>query len=453
MSIEWRRKTYYKPRVLISTQRVLDPQFADGLICITGAELEMLRNLTQYLHRRSTFSEAETDMGYLSPSTEDWDTILAIVANLEEKLMGCEELMAIFEDMLTAMQCVCNRTNDVPGLTPGTSPIVNYYLEDGSMVPDDVHSSDTVIEGERCAVAQLVFWQSWGWLTEWIQPGQEVAAEVLMPAAMAAIALMVGAPLLAVPAAAIWWLCWRLAEIWVDGSLQDVQNELWANQQELICAVWAGLLVDAAAAQTAAHAVIDNISGLSPIDIVVFKAMYAPWAIALAARAYDNATDWAVANVTPGACDDCDWWWVRSWTFPPCPGDLVGDQPCSAYGRPSFNAAPIAVCEVGALPDIISNVDIHIEVEYKSCFNSGFTCGFVRMEYQDVGDDWHALKELTATTSEAAGTENEADDWGYDINIPRNDLRLQIHGMGGQGQEDPWPFMVRWIRVTIMPHV
>jgi len=453
MGNEWRKKTYYKPRVLISTERVLDPQFEDGLLCITGAEFEMLRNLTQYLRRRSTFSEDETESGYLSPSTADWDTIQAIVANLEEKLMGCEELMAVFEDMLLAMQCVCNKASALPALPPPSDPVIEVYLGDGSMVPGDVHAGDTVLEADRCAVAQLVFWQSWGWLTEWIQPAQENTAAILMPLAMGAIAVMVGAPLLAVPAAGLYALAWALVEIWVDGSLQNVQNELWANMDELICAVWAGLLVDARAAETAAHAVIENISGLSPIDIIVFRAMYAPWAIALAERAHNNGTAWALAHVEAGACDDCDWWWVRSWTFPPCPGELDGNMACSTYGRPSFNAVPVAVVEGLTLPDILSNVDIHIEVEYKSCFNGGFTCGFVRIEYEDAGSVWHSLKEFTATTSVPAGTENKQDQWGYDIAVPRNVLRLQIHGMGGQGQEDPWPFMVRWIRVTILPHV
>ena len=449
----WRKKTYYKSRVLISTERVLDPQFADGLICITGAELEMLRNLPQYLKRRSTFAESETDAGYLSPSTADWDTIQAIVANLEEKLMGCEELMQVFTDMLTAMQCVCNKASSTALIGPEMGPVVDKYLEDGVMVPGDEHSALTVIEGERCAIAQLVYWQSWGWLTEWIQPAQDVSLAALMPAAMGAIAVMVGAPLLAVPAALIYGLIWALIEIWAEGSLEDVSNKLWANKDELTCAVWAGLLVDARAAETAAREVIEGIDGLSEIDKVVFRAMYAPWAIALAARAYDNETAWALANVTPGACDDCDWWWVRTWTFPPCPGDLVGDMVCSEYGRPSFNAVPIAVCEVGELPDIVSNVDIHIEVEYKSSHGFGNTVGFVRIEYQDALDDWYSLTELSATTNVDAGLENYNEVTGEDVPVPRNDLRLQIHGMGGQGQEDPWPMMLRWIRVTIMPHV
>ena len=130
MSDSWRRKTYYKPRVLISTSRVLTPQFEDGLICLTGAELEMIRNLTQYLHRRSTFAESESGTGYLTPDTADWDTIQAIVANLEEKIMGCEELMTLFEDMLTAMQCVCNKTEQPPTDSGSVQPIVQEGLDD-----------------------------------------------------------------------------------------------------------------------------------------------------------------------------------------------------------------------------------------------------------------------------------------------------------------------------------
>lgn len=453
MAETWRKKTYYKPRVMISTERVLDPQYADGLICITGAQLEMLRNLTQYLRRRSTFSQSETDVGYLSPTGEDWDTIQAIVADLEEKLMGCEELMAIFEDMLSAMQCVCNKATAVPGLTPGTSPIVGSYIDDGSMVPGDVHAVDTALEADRCAIAQLTFWQSWGWLTEWIQPAQENTAEILLAAVMLAISAAVGVPLLGVPAGFLVALVWRIQEVWVAGSLMDVQNALWANKEELICAVWTGLGVDYRMAETAALAVISGIEELSPIDILVFRAMYAPWAFALAARAHDNATAWAIANVTAGACDDCDWWWQRTWTFPPCPGDLTGTFPCSSAGRPSFNAVPVAYCAGLELPDILSNVDIHIECEFKSRFGYGFTVGYVRIEYQDVAEDWHTLKELTCTTLQPAGDENSSEDTGEDIAVPRNVLRLQIHGQAGQGEEDPWPFMVRWIRVTIYPHV
>jgi len=453
MPDEWRRKTYYKTRVLIDTQRVLDPQFSDSLLCITGSQLEMLRNLTQYLRRRSTFADNYQKDYYYAPTEAEWDDILVIVADLEETLMGCEELTQLLTDMLAAMQCVCNDATEVPGLMPNMGPIVTYYIENNLMVPGDVHTEDTVVEGDRCAVAQLVFWQAWGWLTEWIQPFQENTADVLMPLAMAAIATAIGAPILAVPAALIYALVWALLEIWVDGSLQAVQNSLWAHKDELICAVWSGMAVDFAAAKVSAQAVISEIEGLSPTDIVVFRAMFAPWAFALAERAHDNETEWALANVEPGACDDCDWWWTYEWTFPPCPGELTGDMPCSPQGRPSFNYQGDGYCVGLEFPDILSNVDIHMEVEYKSCFPATWTCGYVKLEYQDVGLDWHVRGVITCTTTEPIGEENYRETWTYNINIPRNVLRLHIHGQDAQGETDPWPFMVRWVKITAFPHV
>lgn len=83
-----RRRDYAYNRVLIDSARVLAPQFDDAVIHVTGAQLEMLRNVTQYLRRVTTYV-AETHTGYyLTPTTADIDDILEIVADLEEKLMG-----------------------------------------------------------------------------------------------------------------------------------------------------------------------------------------------------------------------------------------------------------------------------------------------------------------------------------------------------------------------------
>jgi len=73
MPESWRIKKYYDKRVLIDTVRVLDPQFPSTLICLDGAELEMLRNLTQYLHWRSTFAQGYETGYYLAPDNDDWD--------------------------------------------------------------------------------------------------------------------------------------------------------------------------------------------------------------------------------------------------------------------------------------------------------------------------------------------------------------------------------------------
>ena len=96
-----RRRSYDTRRVLIDSARVLDSPFDDSLVCLSGAELEMVRNLTQYLHRQDTFIETYYNSHYVTPDVDDWDAIAAIVAGLEEKLMGCAETEAMIEALVT----------------------------------------------------------------------------------------------------------------------------------------------------------------------------------------------------------------------------------------------------------------------------------------------------------------------------------------------------------------
>lgn len=88
MSESERRRGYRYNRVLIETARILDPQFADAVVFLSGAQIEMLRNVTQYLNRLETYV-TEYNLGYyLAPTVADYDDILEIVADLEETLMG-----------------------------------------------------------------------------------------------------------------------------------------------------------------------------------------------------------------------------------------------------------------------------------------------------------------------------------------------------------------------------
>lgn len=95
MSEVERRRAFFAGRVLIETGRVLDPQFDDSLLCLTGAELELLRNVTAYMHRPETFVDSYHDGYYIMPDDDDYDTLQAVVAGLEEKLMGCTEMEAL----------------------------------------------------------------------------------------------------------------------------------------------------------------------------------------------------------------------------------------------------------------------------------------------------------------------------------------------------------------------
>ena len=83
-----RRRNYRYNRVMIESARILDPQFSDAVVYLTGAQIELLRNVTQYLNRLETYVTEYADGYYLAPTAEDYDSILEIVADLEETLMG-----------------------------------------------------------------------------------------------------------------------------------------------------------------------------------------------------------------------------------------------------------------------------------------------------------------------------------------------------------------------------
>lgn len=453
MSEKWRHKTYYKPRVLISTERVLDPQFEDGLICLTGAELEMLRNLTQYLHRRSTFAEDENQARYLTPDADDWDVIQALVANLEEKLMGCDELMALFEAMLVQLQCICDKAELPPPDGGSVQPIVDDGLDDGTLIDNDPYGPNTEIVARRCAVAQLTYWQAYELLTETIQPLQENSMDIVVPAVLLLITGWIGAGPLAIPAGALLVLVGLLLDIWVDGSLADVQNAVLAHREELICALYNGLAYDYTAAKSRAADVINDIEELSPLDLVVIRALFAPWAIKLASLAYTAGTDWALANVVAGACDDCTWVYEHIYIFPPSPGTWTGGFPTYIGRYPGINIDEDAYSVPFVLPSIAENIDLEVQTIYMSSHGWGNTVGAVVLDYQDAADDWHALAQSTLTTLVLQGFFTDKTEVLSDFNVPRNDLRIHIKGQAGQTETDPWPVMPRYIRIKIYPHV
>jgi hypothetical protein len=169
MSETWRNKTYYPKRVLLETSRILNNPFDATIICLEGAELEMLRNLCEYLHRRSTFVSEYHDQHYVAPSEVEWDSLEAIVANLEEKLMGCTEIKDLLEAILVQVTCTCAQTtaslaNDVavPDYGPSIQHAIDGYLVSGAMQIEDDYGDDTVVDVDRCNVAQLVFLASVG---------------------------------------------------------------------------------------------------------------------------------------------------------------------------------------------------------------------------------------------------------------------------------------------------
>ncbi len=95
-----RRRWYFSGRVLIETARVLDPQFDGAVVALSGAQLEILRNLMMHVNRQSTFVSTYYDRYYLMPTASEWDSLQSIVADLEEKLMGNKNVIWGYSETL-----------------------------------------------------------------------------------------------------------------------------------------------------------------------------------------------------------------------------------------------------------------------------------------------------------------------------------------------------------------
>lgn len=323
----WRRKRYYNPRVVIGTADILDCPFPDSLVCLTGAELALLRNMTQYLHRRSTFASAYHEGYYLAPTNEEWDALDAIVAGLEDKLMGCPDLLTMLEDILAAAQCACE------GASPGyIEPyLVNYYddlADDGTVIYELPDGTPEPPIDDRCAVAQLVWAYQYEFLVETLQPAQEFLHTVLLAGVLGLIGTAIGGPVLGMSAAAVSAFITALLDMGVKSDLFNVENELVSLKWDLVCAMYmvfdeGGTYTDATAA---AAAVIDDSTEWSPIDKLLFKRGFSPDFMAKAQEAWTAQTAWATGNVTAGYCDLCQYgpptqeYWA---TAPPCPGVMT----------------------------------------------------------------------------------------------------------------------------------
>lgn len=93
MSEATRRLGYARNRILIESARILDPQFDDAIVHLSGAQIELLRNVAHYLNRPSSYVAEYESGSYLMPTDEDWDTLAGIVHDLEEKLMGNQNVI------------------------------------------------------------------------------------------------------------------------------------------------------------------------------------------------------------------------------------------------------------------------------------------------------------------------------------------------------------------------
>lgn len=330
----WRRKGYYRTRVLIGTDDVLASPFPDALVCISGPQRNLIQNLMQYLDRRSTFVSEYHANHYLAPSNEEWDDLQEIVADLEEKIMNCDAFTATLEAILAAAQCACkgevNKELDtLPDYTDPTTP--SYYeelVDDGTAIRDAVDETVTIPDvDDACAVSQLVWQWAYEAQTEYVAPIQDVAHTVLLGLVLAEIAVALGATIVGIPVSILVILAGAIAWAWVNGRQANIENAVLSYKFQLICAMYlafedGGTFADAAAA---AREVVNDM-GMPDGDTIVLGRLFSPVVMWIANRAWYNQSAWALANVTPGYCTLCQYGWFTEeyWAeAPPCPGPMT----------------------------------------------------------------------------------------------------------------------------------
>lgn len=310
----WRRKRYYNPRVVIGTSDVLDCPFPDSLVCLTGAELALLRNMTQYLHRRSTFASAYHEGYYLAPTNEEWDTLDAIVAELEDKLMGCPEITTMLEDILAAAECVCE---GMKTLQAGEWPSGGSV--DGQPDYDDYQSP--VIEDEGDPPEG---WETWDdWRVQKCISAQKLIDDVIdrlgdMNAAVGAGIVLNFAAVMAMmivgafvpPIVIVLAIAALLAQLGI--SALTTEGTLWLSdaKQDIVCAIFtADSILDA---RTAVMEYIDDNWDVEGSPAVI-KYMLNWWALS---HIFDGNMpgydDWK-GEYSASYCEDC--------TEPPIEGD------------------------------------------------------------------------------------------------------------------------------------
>jgi hypothetical protein len=443
----WRKKRYYRPRILLSQNSVLDPTPNEILVCLDGAELAMLRTLLGYAQRRVTWVSEYRQTDYLTPTNEDFDAIQAIVSNLEDKLMTgmCEELNASLQDInttlaengttlenivtalgtidatlldiVTPLECLCAKSeqtliNVVVSPNWPEYPNADDVFEWGNELPNTSVGGQGATDA--CNLAQCWYQATLEWMTEVILPAIRFGFDKVIPAAAAAVAVWSGG--LAWPAAmgvyALAELLQELLEVAYDGAEENLVNWMYAQKEDVVCLLYTGLQSGGSGSGLWAavkNELVDPAGDLSAGDKLLLNWTGQTVGLWAAEIAKQQNSDWYQSVPTAGFCDDCeeppiigsDWWALP---IPAEDGEFTINHPSGGYWQP--------YCWNYDLPDGEQLVGMVYEIvaETGDCElsrNSSSTCGCAYPELwpNSSGDstlgDWFAYTPYEFNNTEA----------------------------------------------------
>lgn len=344
MSQAWRQKRYYRPRVLLHQDAVLSPTENEILVCLDGAELAILRTLLAYGTRRITWVAEYRQEDYLTPTDEDFDTILAKVADLEEKLMSgtCEDLVTALEaigasvaltndwletidgtlgdglanlpDVVTALECICGRIetaqiNVTVSPTWVDAPDATDYMDWSTTAPDT--SVGPQADQDACDLAQAWYQCGFEFSTEVLLPVLRFGFDKVIPAAAAALSFWTGG--VAVPVAigvyALAELIQELLELGYDAAEANLQNWLFVHKEDIVCLLYSGLKNGGSGQalwSTVQSSLVAPAGDLSAGDKFLISFAFGTVGLLGAKVAKEQNSAWYQSVPEAGYCDSCE---------------------------------------------------------------------------------------------------------------------------------------------------
>lgn len=121
-----RKRVAPQHRVLIDGKAFLNTTINAAVLYFTPGQIELMRNLMQYANRRSTFVSDYYIGYYLEPDDADWNLIQQEVADLEETLMGNNNVIWGYKDRHAE-----NPSNT--SMPAGTSDILGALVPEGEV--------------------------------------------------------------------------------------------------------------------------------------------------------------------------------------------------------------------------------------------------------------------------------------------------------------------------------
>ncbi len=449
MTETWRKKPYYKPRVLIGVQDCLASTYDGVLVCLTAGQVNVLRNLLEYAKRRSTFVSSYEESYYIAPSATEWDGLQAMIADLEDKLMGCEDIGIALENIADALDCVCH---SLRSMQAQGQPQDDGYS--GQRQYDD-YTSD-VIEDVDPVPGGFGTWDAWrvakckgarkmvdDVIAATNDIGQKIASGFLITFTVINGLLLLS--VLAAPIAVVIQVVALFISIGIGYAYIDVSTWLGEHKESLVCLIYNAATANAA--YDGLRAYIDAQWDISPSKEPTKLFFTYEGLSTIFDGDMRDYTSWE-GQYEAGYCSGCSQLELGvafGWVWPPCQNGSHVDGGVCDGGRLCFNGN-ISDAHQQHEVDLASWNRVTITTTYRSRFPSGWTVGNVLIDWWDSGvPGWVMVAQSTMNTSEPAGNLNTLVTVVDRAAVTGGLVRTRVVGQPGQNDTSPYPMQVETI--------